>query len=222
MKTHNDRLLDRYDEAGIKGLLPRSALELLFECMHGVRDPQDLADKLFQRYGSLTDILNASPSDLKSIPDMPMDVVDVLRFMPMYFSAVSSVLAAQSGLDDTGTACGYFREQLRWTPVEQFKLVCMTDGFTALCCITLGDGSGTQVSISADDIIREAQRRSSQFVMIAHNHPSGSCVPSDSDISSTVQLRDELIKCGISLVDHIIIGRDGAYSMLRSGGSDGL
>ena len=51
-------------------------------------------------------------------------------------------------------------------------------------------------------------------VLLAHNHPGGSCYPSREDNLSTTQMDDILYKIDVVLEDHIIIGEDGVYSIL--------
>ena len=60
------------------------------------------------------------------------------------------------------------------------------------------------------EVFREAIRRSSNKIILLHNHPSGNCDPSKEDKNITSRLKScgELI--GIEVIDHIIIG-DGVY-----------
>lgn len=48
---------------------------------------------------------------------------------------------------------------------------------------------------------------------IVHNHPSGDPTPSRADIEMTKQIIDTAKPLGISVHDHIIIGRKGNASM---------
>lgn len=49
--------------------------------------------------------------------------------------------------------------------------------------------------------------------MLVHNHPSGDPTPSRADIQMTRQIADIAQPLGISVHDHIIVGRDGHVSM---------
>ena len=53
--------------------------------------------------------------------------------------------------------------------------------------------------------------------LIVHNHPSGDPTPSRGDIDMTGQVKDALEKIGITLHDHIIIGRNGQESFRAKG-----
>lgn len=77
--------------------------------------------------------------------------------------------------------------------------------------ITRGLLDGTL--IHPREIFREALAYGAYAFAVAHNHPSGDPAPSPADLESTRQL----IRCGklmqIELMDHVIIGRAGYYSL---------
>lgn len=63
------------------------------------------------------------------------------------------------------------------------------------------------------DVFREAIENNSSAIILMHNHPSGSVLPSRSDINSTKNLIDASHIIGIPIIDHIIIGGDDFFSM---------
>jgi DNA repair protein RadC len=67
--------------------------------------------------------------------------------------------------------------------------------------------------VSTREIITDALMNYATGVVIWHNHPSGSPAPSDDDIAFTKKLKYSLSMCDIDLVDHLIIGAHGYYSM---------
>ena len=54
-------------------------------------------------------------------------------------------------------------------------------------------------------------------LIIVHNHPSGDATPSDGDIAMTREVQEALEKIGITLHDHLVIGRDGHESFRARG-----
>jgi DNA repair protein RadC len=48
---------------------------------------------------------------------------------------------------------------------------------------------------------------------VLHNHPSGDPTPSRADIQMTQQIMAVASPLGISVYDHIIVGKDGHVSM---------
>ncbi len=62
------------------------------------------------------------------------------------------------------------------------------------------------------DIFRPAIEYNAYAIIIAHNHPSGDALPSQSDISTTKILRQVGDLLQIPLLDHLIVGSDSYYS----------
>ena len=52
-----------------------------------------------------------------------------------------------------------------------------------------------------------------KIVSLMHNHPSGDPTPSRADITMTKQVIEAAAPLGITVHDHIIIGRDGHASL---------
>ncbi|MBQ9730938.1 MAG: DNA repair protein RadC [Bacilli bacterium] len=63
------------------------------------------------------------------------------------------------------------------------------------------------------DIFREAIKVNAAGIIIVHNHPSGDPTPSEADIATTIELSMIGRQIGISIIDHIIIGKGNFYSL---------
>lgn len=61
-------------------------------------------------------------------------------------------------------------------------------------------------------IVRKALEWKAAGLILVHNHPSGSALPSMADITQTQELNKALKTCGISLIDHVVIAPGGYYS----------
>jgi DNA repair protein RadC len=71
--------------------------------------------------------------------------------------------------------------------------------------------------VSTRDIIQAALFNNAVGIVLWHNHPSGSPVPSDDDVQFTKKLAYSLGMCDIDLIDHLIIGMHGYCSMVEKG-----
>jgi len=56
------------------------------------------------------------------------------------------------------------------------------------------------------EVFRRAIKNGATSLIVGHNHPSGSCKPSEADITLTNQLRESGKIIGIEVLDHVIIG----------------
>lgn len=78
----------------------------------------------------------------------------------------------------------------------------------------VGIGSNTSVNINSADVLRCALLRSSNSIIVVHNHPSGDVEPSKHDLYLTRRLNSLASFHNIKLLDHIIVG-DRIFSMAK-------
>lgn len=67
------------------------------------------------------------------------------------------------------------------------------------------------------EVFRRAIIEASSQLIIAHNHPSGDCSPSDEDITITKRLKTSGEIIGINLLDHIVFSTGSYYSLSQHG-----
>ena len=104
----------------------------------------------------------------------------------------------------------YYMESLRYQYKEIFKIVLLNTKNEIITDVDISMGTLNSSLVHPREVFREAIRRSSNKIILLHNHPSGNAEPSKEDKSVTNRLKEcgELI--GIEVIDHIIIG-DGIY-----------
>ncbi|MGL5695155.1 MAG: RadC family protein [Peptostreptococcaceae bacterium] len=104
----------------------------------------------------------------------------------------------------------YYMESLRYKQNEIFKVVLLNTKNEIITDVDVSVGTLNSSLVHPREVFKEAIKRSSNKMILIHNHPSGSIEPSKEDKSITTRL----IKCGeligIEVIDHIIIG-DGLY-----------
>jgi DNA repair protein RadC len=78
-------------------------------------------------------------------------------------------------------------------------------------------GDRSSAMLPRHRIVRAIGRTHAVFVVLAHNHPSGLCRPSDADRRVTSELSQVCRMIGACLVDHIIFAGDEYVSFKREG-----
>ena len=78
-------------------------------------------------------------------------------------------------------------------------------------------GTTTGVAWSARSLVARALELDAGGVILAHNHPSGSCEPSTHDIEATHRIAELLLPLEVSLVDHLVVGSHAITSMRIAG-----
>lgn len=81
--------------------------------------------------------------------------------------------------------------------------------------ISLGGTAGTVVD--AKIVFKKAIQGQASSIILVHNHPSGSLVPSQADINITKKLKVAGETLDIAVLDHLIISEKGYYSFADEG-----
>jgi len=78
-------------------------------------------------------------------------------------------------------------------------------------------GEATSVDLPVRQIVADAARFGSAGVILAHNHPSGDCRPSNSDFRATRKLARAGEAVDLVILDHLVFAGSGCSSMRRMG-----
>lgn len=105
--------------------------------------------------------------------------------------------------------------RIREEPFEVVYLICLDADNRFINLFELGRGTQTCVAASPFDAIRAAALCNSSRVVLVHSHPGCSPAPSLRDRKFTWAFARAFRCCGITLLDHVIIGGRGCCSMAR-------
>jgi DNA repair protein RadC len=100
---------------------------------------------------------------------------------------------------------------------EEMWLLCLDARSGLRCSRKIGQGGLHSLVLTAKDILRPALREGASAIVLVHNHPSGDPTPSPEDVSMTRAVLGACKVVGLPLVDHVVVGRDGAASLLALG-----
>lgn len=214
---HRKRLRDRYLKEGIGSVSETEILELLLFNVMTRKDTHGLAERLMQKFGSIYNLVEASPEDLSGIAELGESVFAFLRCLKdfIFFYNLGNVRRGKF-MGVTSDIGYYIMEKYGGVQTEVLLQLCLDDGFRIVSedLITIGTRSGLQFNANA--IVEKACRAKCNYVVIAHNHPSGLAIPSNRDLETTRQLYEGLNGLGIFLLDHIIFEKDDFVSLRDS------
>lgn len=100
---------------------------------------------------------------------------------------------------------------------EEFFLICLNNSNEVIGYYKLSEGGITGTVVDVRMLFNIALKLSCTGILICHNHPSGKLIPSDADINITNKIKTGCGVFDISLVDHLIITKDGYYSFNDEG-----
>lgn len=217
-KGHRDRLKKRFLEESLDGFTDIQVLELILFYVIPRRDTNPIAHALLERFGSLSQVLEASVEDLKKVEGIGHEAAVFLNLIPASGRYYMVDKAMQSKVLNTLEQCGkYLLPYFFGRKVETVFLLCLDAKCKVLGCKEIGEGSVNSAGISVRKIVETALAANATAVVLAHNHPSGIAVPSPEDIQTTRRVAAALQAVDIQLADHIVVADDDYVSMAMSG-----
>ena len=127
-------------------------------------------------------------------------------------------LYSNEPMNNPDAAIRVMNEFLSQMDRELFCIVNLQADLTPINMNIVSVGSLNEALINPREIFKSAILSNAHSMMLIHNHPSGNLTPSTSDIQTTARMQELGELMGISLVDHIITGRDGNYYSFRDKG----
>jgi len=127
-------------------------------------------------------------------------------------------LYSNEPMNNPDVAIRVMNEFLSQMDRELFCIVNLQADLTPINMNIVSVGSLNEALINPREIFKSAILSNAHSMMLIHNHPSGNLTPSTSDIQTTARMQELGKLMGISLVDHIITGRDGNYYSFRDKG----
>jgi DNA repair protein RadC len=215
---HRDRLRKRFREGGAEALPDYELMELILFRAIPRRDVKPMAKEILARFGSFAEAVAASPERLMEIEGVSDAVVTEIKIVQAASLRTSQsevkkrpVLAAMS------TVLSYLRSAMAFEDREQFRILFLDRRNRLISDEIQTRGTVDHTPVYTREVVKRALELSASAVILAHNHPSGDPTPSKADIDMTKQIVDVATKLGVTVHDHIILGRDGHLSMRSTG-----
>jgi len=96
---------------------------------------------------------------------------------------------------------------------EEFHVVCLDTRQQVLGSHRVGVGILDRSLIHPREVFRPAIKDAAKSVVLVHNHPSGDPTPSSEGLALTARLEEAGRILGISVLDHVIVGRTAGVSI---------
>lgn len=95
---------------------------------------------------------------------------------------------------------------------EEFKVLLLNRNHQVLGIYPLSKGGVSGTLVDAKLVYSVALKCNASSIIVAHNHPSGNLKPSEADLRLTKKLKQAGTYLDITLLDHLIITKNGYYS----------
>ena len=178
----------------------------------------DLAKDLLERFGGLPKLMACTSEELTQVNGMGLSKWSQIRAA---YELVKRSLEEELAQDSIFASPHHVREFLQAKigrlPHEVFLCLYLDSRFRLIEVQELFRGSLTHTAVYPREILKEALARNASALIVAHNHPSGSPLPSQADQEITKTLCEVLDLIDIPLLDHCIVSGSGFFSFLDAG-----
>ncbi|MDE7303579.1 MAG: hypothetical protein K2N60_09725 [Oscillospiraceae bacterium] len=210
---HRARMRERFRKSGFKDFNDHQIIELLLFYTCPRIDTNELAHKLVNRFGSIARILDASYEDLMEIKGISENTATLFKIIPNFLPVYYNSLTSSNTYENVERLKELFKPYFVGLDHEEMRLACFDNNIRCISNVQISSGSPSSSPFEMRKIAEEVFKAKASYAVIAHNHPKGTPVPSESDIAATRFISDTLRAFNVKLFDHIIVGERSALSM---------
>jgi DNA repair protein RadC len=211
---HRERLRERFRNAGPEALSDYELLELALFPALPRRDTKPLAKALLKTLGSFAEVIHAPEARLREVDGIGDASITQLRLLAAAAArSAKSQLKQRRALSSWNDVVDYCRTSMAFADKEQFRILFLDKRNQLIADEVQQTGTVDHTPVYPREVIKRALELSATAVILVHNHPSGDPTPSQADIQMTKAIVDIARPLGISVHDHIIVGKNGHASL---------
>ena len=190
---HRERLRDRFREAGADAV---SDYELL------------------EHFGSFAEVISAPEGRLAEVKGLGDAGITELKIVQAAASRLlRGAVKKRPVLSSWSTVLDYCRSAQAFADREQFRVLFLDKRNQLIADETQQVGTVDHTPVYPRELVKRALELSASAVILVHNHPSRDPTPPRADIQMTQQIIAVASPLGISVHDHIIVGKEGHASL---------
>lgn len=217
-ENHRQRVHGKISKKGFEDLPEHEVLEYILFFSVPRRDTNPIAHALIDRFGSFVQVLEASEEELLEVPGIGPNsarLIHMLLGVWQYYEQHKTRTPWFPKKEEERKA--FIASIFRGQSNEQFWIIALSDKMKILRKVKLAEGVPNTVSASISRIAAEAVSAGATSLVLAHNHPAGTALPSAEDISATTRIVIALQPLNIQVLNHYIAAPDGVCSMRERG-----
>ena len=215
---HRARMREKLLKAGPDALLDHELLEMVLFMALPRRDTKPIARALIARFGGFAGAIAAPLPALREVPDLgeagaaALKTVQAAALRMMRLEVLDRPV-----LNNWDALIGYLNAALGRESVEQFRVLFLDSRNRLIADEAQARGTVNHTPVYPREVVKRALELHATALILVHNHPSGDPRPSRADIEMTEEVRVAASALGITLHDHLVIGRGQHVSFKREG-----
>ncbi|UWP98416.1 DNA repair protein RadC [Aliiroseovarius crassostreae] len=218
IKDHRKRLRDRFMKGGAAALPDYEMLELVLFRAIPRQDVKPLARRLLDRFGDFNGVISAPASRLQEMHGVGASVVQELKIVEAAAHRLArSRILQRHVISSWDSLIDYCHTTMAHRETEQFRVLYLDKKNMVIADEEQARGTVDHVPVYPREVVKRALELNASALILVHNHPSGDPTPSDSDMQMTRQVEQAASALGITLHDHLVVGKSDQLSFRAHG-----
>jgi DNA repair protein RadC len=203
---------------GAAALSDAELLALLLRTGMAGKGVLQLAQELLDTFGGIAGLVHAGEPDLRRIKGLgPAKRAEMLAVLEIARRALAQQLRERAAIDSPQAIQHYLQLHLAAKGHEVFAVLFLDSQNRLIAMEELFRGTLTHTSVYPREVVLRTLHHQAAAVVLAHNHPSGSVLPSRADEAVTQNLKAALALIDVRVLDHVIVAPGAALSMADKG-----
>ena len=218
LADHRKRLRDRFMTGGAAALPDYELLELVLFRAIPRQDVKPLARTLMDRFGDFNRVISAPPQRLRDVVGVGDAVITELKIIEASAHRMARARVLQQHvLSSWNALLDYCHTTMAHRETEQFRVLYLDRKNVVIADEEQARGTVDHVPVYPREVAKRALELNASALILVHNHPSGDPSPSPSDLDMTGQINAACGALGLTLHDHLIIGKSRELSFRSEG-----
>lgn len=215
---HRKRLRLRFTEGGAAAMPDYEMLELVLFRAIPRRDVKPLARALMDRFGDFNRVLTAPAERLRDVAGVGDAVITELKIVEAAAHRMARARVLEQNVVSSWDALlDYCHTTMAHRETEQFRVLYLDRKNVVIADEEQARGTVDHVPVYPREVAKRALELNASAMILVHNHPSGDPTPSQTDITMTDQINAACQALGLTLHDHLIIGKSRELSFRSEG-----
>lgn len=218
IRDHRARLRERFLHGGPEALPDYEMLELLLFRAIPRRDVKPLARELLERFGDFNAVVSAPAARLEEVKGVGAAVITELKIVEAAAHRLArSRVLKKPVVSSWDALLDYCQTAMAHGDIEQFRVLYLDRKNVLIADEAQARGTVDHVPVYPREVVKRALELNATALILVHNHPSGDPTPSQADIDMTAQIDSAARALGLTLHDHLVIGKSRELSFRAEG-----
>lgn len=218
IKDHRQRLRTRFRDGGATALPDYELLELVLFRAIPRQDVKPLAHKLLETFGDFNGVMAAPADRLKEVSGIGEAVICELKIVEAAAQRLARSRVMQRHVVSSWDALiDYCHTAMAHRDIAQFRVLYLDRKNVLIADEEQARGTVDHVPVYPREVVKRALQLNASALILVHNHPSGDPTPSQDDITMTARIEAAAQTLGLTLHDHLIIGKSTELSFRAEG-----